>query len=311
MISDAILKAKAFVWNCTFGSYYRVRNYLKLRFFPEKIIEEQWKREMGYPLDWNHPRDLNEKIQWLLVNSDTREWSKLADKIAVRDYIRKKGLGDLLIPLYGVWKKAEDIDFESLPNVFVLKCNHDSGSSMVIDKAKKPDWNKIRNIYNAKLKVDYGASGEVHYSRIRPRILAEKRLSSDPVQMNNPPIDYKVWCFNGKAYYIWTCYGRSLNAVYTNVFDRSWNLHLEYSKMAGHYKVGDGRIPRPITLVQMLDAAEKLSEGFPEVRIDFYEVGGKLYFGEMTFTSMCGMMKYFTPAFLNELGGLVQLKGVR
>lgn len=303
------IRIKTLIWKYTIGLLQRIRYRLQLRFNPRAILEQKWNAAFGYPIDWEHPRDLNEKIQYLLVNTDTTQWSRLADKVLVRDYIKECGLEDLLIPLYGVWKSAKDIDFDSLPQRFVLKCNHDCGSTVIIDKSQKDlDYLIIRSFYSDCIKRDYGFQGELHYRKIKRRILAEQNLINPSSLKTEPLVDYKVWCFNGKPHHIWTCSGRTRHQVFVNVYDLDWVCHPEFSIDDGHYRIGDGNLAKPDSLPRMLEAASILSRGFPEVRVDFYDINGRLYFGEMTFTSMCGRMKYYTPDYLKEMGDLVVLK---
>ena len=268
----------------------------------ERVAKRTWKKRFGTDLDLDHPRDLNEKIQWLMCRSDTSSWAPLSDKVAVRDYVAGKGLSDLLVPLLGTWKHAKDIPWDTLPEKFVLKCNHDSGSTHIIDR--NTDRAAVAAALDEALKVKYGyRHGEMHYNRIEPCILAEQYLDGGDAV----PVDYKTWCFDGKPYCVWACHGRSAEAVYVNVYDLDWNPHPEASVFTEHYRDGGSSLPRPATLPQMLAAAAKLAEGFPEVRVDFYEVGGKLYFGEMTFASLMGRMDFYTPEFLKEMGDHVTL----
>ncbi|MBQ9193660.1 MAG: hypothetical protein IJ156_08075 [Bacteroidales bacterium] len=268
----------------------------------ERVAKREWKRKFGTELDLDRPRDLNEKIQWLMCRSDTSAWSRLSDKVAVRKYVEEKGLGDLLVPLLGTWKHAKDIPWDKLPEKFVLKCNHDSGSTHIVDAGSSRA--AVATALDEALKVKYGyRHGEMHYNGIDPCILAEQYLDSGDAV----PVDYKVWCFDGKPSCIWACHGRTADAVYVNVYDLDWTPRPEASVFTDHYRDGGGSLPKPETLPQMLAAAAKLSEGFPEVRVDFYEVQGKLYFGEMTFASLMGRMDFYTPEFLNELGDQVKL----
>lgn len=270
--------------------------------FHSKLVEQEWLKWKGYPIDWKHPRDLNEKIQWLMCFSDTTMWSLCADKYRVREYVESKGLGDLLVPLYGVWEKAEDVDFESLPDKFVIKCNHDSGSYHIVDKAKGFDPAAIRADLAAHLRIKYGyVHGEMYYNRIRPCIIAEKMLELSGTTEKSM-VDYKIWCFDGNPYSIMVCSDRGSDGLSLNIYDKSWNVHPEVSVFSDHYKDGRGRVPKPECLDQMLSAAAVLSKGFPEVRVDFYEAGGQLYFGELTFSSLCGKMEYYTEDYLKELG---------
>lgn len=270
-------------------------------------VERMW-RARGKRFDWDHPRDINEKIQWLLCYGDTSRWSDLSDKLRVRDHLADMGLQELLVPLLGHWAKPEDIDFETLPGRFVLKCNHDSGSTIVVDKSRRPDYDDIRRRLAQHLRRRHGyVNGETYYNCITPCILAEQYLEDAGTSFSTSLVDYKVWCFDGKPYCVWACYSRSDEAVYVNVYDMQWNVHPEHSVFTDHYRDGRGKVPRPKTLTQMIDVAARLSEGFPEVRVDLFEVNGRLYFSELTFACYGGLMDFYTDAFLRELGDQVTL----
>lgn len=275
--------------------------------FPEVVINHEWKKK-GKTFDWENPQGLNEKIQWLLVKTDTSEWTRLADKYLVRDFVKSRGLEDILVKLYGKWDRAEDINYDSLPQKFILKCNHDSGSYHIIDKNIGFDKENINKDLNDHVKREYGVNtGEIHYMKIKRCIIAEELLESKTDTFSKSLVDYKVWCFNGKPYCIWATYNRTKDATYADVYDLEWNVHPEWSVFTEHYRNGHGQVPKPKSLEQMLAAAATLSEGFPEVRVDFYDVDGKLYFGEMTFTSLSGRMDYYTDEFLKELGDQIIL----
>lgn len=268
--------------------------------FHEAIIDRDWLEWKGYKVDWDNPRDINEKIQWLMCRSDTSRWTELSDKFRVRDYVRSKGYGDLVVPLLGVWERAEDIDFDSLPDRFVLKCNHDSGSYRFVDKNQGFDPDALRAHFSKCLKRKYGdVNGELHYNAIPPRVLAEPLLES-----GLSIVDYKVRCFGGKPYSIVTCSDRTEDTVCLDSYDTDWNSHPEALVFRGEFVYGKNRLPRPACLDRMLEASAALSEGFPQVRVDFYVVGDRLYFGELTFSSARGRMSYFTQEELERQGRL-------
>ncbi len=274
-----------------------------LRLCPERVIDSDWLKWKGYKVDWDNPRDINEKIQWLMFRSDTTLWSLYSDKYRVREYVKSKGLEDILVPLLGVWNKAEDIDFESLPQKFVIKCNHDSGSTIIIDKSKGLDQARIRSELNRHLKVKYGFEhGEMYYNPIKPLIIAEKFLEPEDSSISDSPVDYKVWCFGGEPKWIMCCSNRTEDSLELSVYDLDWKYYPEHVVSNDHYIHPANPLPRPMELGMILSYAAKLSEGFPEVRVDFYETGGKVYFGEMTFASLCGKMNYYSDSFLEELG---------
>lgn len=297
-----IVPLKVFIYNCSVKLFLDCRNKFLMRYNPRKIIDKYWRKDFDYPIDWNSPRDINEKIQWLQVNTDTSAWSLLADKVKVRDYVANRGLANILVPLYGVYKRIKDIQFDSLPDRFVLKCNHDSGSVQVVYKLSDnyaPE--EIRNKLSNCLKRDVlGIKGEIHYHKIRPRlIIAEQYLGA--------VTDYKVWCFGGEPYCILACADRTSSSVALMVYDLDWKARPDVMAEDGIHKVGSTDLPKPVSFGKMLEAASILAEGFPQVRVDFYDVNGTLYFGEMTFTSMCGRMRYFTPEFLKELGNKTRI----
>ena len=277
------------------------RNWL-IDHFPRLVIDKDFP---DFPVNWDNPRNINEKIQWLICYGDTSLWPDFADKYKVRKYIEEKGYGHLLTKLYGIYHKASEINFEELPDKFVLKCNHDCGSYHIIDKKNGFNKESIRQDLDNHLKTKFGyIYCEPHYNKITPRIIAEEFLNStEPKEsFSSSLVDYKVWCFDGKPYCVFVAYSRTKEHLYTNVYDLDWNVHPEYSVFTGHCLDGKGMVPRPKCLQEMLKAASDLSKGFPQVRVDFYVVNNKLYFGEMTFTSACGRMDYFTDEYLYEMG---------
>ena len=281
------------------GTYRR----FMFKYFRETMIDRDWMEWKGYKVDWDNPRDINEKIQWLMCRSDTSRWSVLSDKLRVRDFVREKGFGDLLVPILGVWEKAEAIDFDSLPDKFVLKCNHDSGSFKFVDKTQGFDPDALRAHFAKCLKRKYGYNlGELHYNSIPPRVLAEPMLESEA-----SIVDYKVRCFGGKPYTITTCSDRTETTTCLDVFDTDWHAHPEYLVITHGFIDGQGRLPKPVNFDRMLEVSTVLSQGFPEVRVDFYEIDGKLLFGEMTFSSAGGRTAYLTDEHLKELGNLCVL----
>lgn len=280
--------------------------FRKLRFHlaPARQIYRDLAAE-GRRADLKHPKDINEKILWLISHKESKDWWRYADKIAVREYVRECGYGDLVVPLIGVWKKTSDIDFNTLPSKCVLKCNHDSGSVVFIDKEKGVDGEAVRRYLDRCLKIKPGyLVGEMFYNRIPPRILAEPLLEPGPGAKSIP--DYKVWCFDGEPKYIWACYDRTEKGVEVKLYDTDWIPHDEKLRLVSHWHDAGDR-PAPRHLARMLEAASRLSKGFPEVRVDFYEAGGNLYFGEMTFSSMGGRLEYYSPQFLRELGDYCKL----
>lgn len=273
-------------------------------YYPKGLVDVHFRRAFGRWIDWKAPRDINEKIQWLKFHGDTSSWTRLADKFAVREYITEKGYGDMLIPLLGRWDKAEDIDWTVLPDQFVMKTNHGSGDALICHDKAKLDIDYWTQVFSKLLKEKFGRRlGEGHYDRMSPCIIAEQLMDCSKQSIaSSSLVDYKIWTFNGNPEYIWVCFNRSKDSCEVATFDLEWNFHPEYSHSEPHYVLSTKEIPRPESLDRMIKAASDLSIGHPVVRIDFYEVDGNPYFGEMTFTPAAGFNDFYTQEFLNILG---------
>ncbi|MBQ0075756.1 MAG: glycosyltransferase [Bacteroidales bacterium] len=276
----------------------------------KEYANQLYKETFGYNIDWEHPRDLNEVINVLAFTTNTRMWSRLADKYRVRKYVKSKGLEHILVPLLGVWKNPDDIDFSKLPDKFVLKANNGSGDVIIVNDKSQINESEIKLFFKQLLKEQFGMwSAEPHYLRIPPRVIAEELLDVNAQPINSSSlIDYKIWCINGKPQYVWACYNRTKDSVQVGTFDLNWQFHPELSVSTDHYQLMEKPIVKPESLSKMLEYAERLSQGFPQVRVDFYEVNGKPYFGEMTFTSAAGRMDFYTSEFLTLLGKQVLKK---
>lgn len=264
----------------------------------------------GKWINWQHPRDINEKIQWLKFYGDTSQWPRLADKYAVRDFVIERGFEDNLIPLIGKWEQAEDISWDNLPKQFVMKANHGSGDVMVCTDRSQIDTRQWTQYFSEILKHKFGRElGEPHYDKITPCIVAEQLL--DIHHQSSPSssmIDYKIWCFDGKPVYIYTCYNRTKEQCNVGLYDTQWNYHPEYIAPNDHYLVGAKTLNKPTCLDEMLQMAGKLSEGLTLVRCDLYETNKHVYFGEMTMTPASGLNYSYTQDFLNILGDLCKIK---
>jgi len=268
---------------------------------PKRYADVLFKRAFGYGINWEQPRDLNEWINYLAFKTNTSEWSRLADKYIVRDYVVSKGLSMLLIPLYGVWDNADHIDFNTLPDSFVIKTNHGCGNSILVEQKDLTNLELVREKMKGFLSVPYGReSAEPHYLRIKPLIMAEQLI---PPPFNR---DYKVWCFHGQPDCIMTISNRTIedNTYDLNVYDLGWQKHNEWLVESYRNEVDE---PKPECLEKMLQYSRVLSEGFPQVRIDFYSAFGKVFFGEMTFTSYAGRMDYFTKERLVAMGNKIKM----
>jgi hypothetical protein len=275
---------------------------------PRLLIELRYWAVYRKRINLDNPQDLNEKIMWAKLYSDTTEWTRLADKYEVRKYVESIGLGNTLVKLYGRWTDVKDFDWGVLPNSFILKANNGDGkgtNKIVLDKSaltteEKNEIEAMMRDWLSRKKIG-ALIAEPHYAGMKPCVIAEEVL---PLEEGATTLtDYKIWCFNGKAHYIWVCNDRSKggNSAHVMTYDLDWNAHPEFSVFNSDYQRGE-IIPRPKNLEEMISTAEQLSQGIPEVRVDLYNIKGKVYFGELTFTSQGGLMTFYTPAFLKELG---------
>ena len=259
---------------------------------------------------FRHPRDINEKINWMKFYGDTSLWPTLSDKYRVRSFVSEKGFASNLIPLVGRWENVDEIDWETLPNQFVMKSNNGSGDVVVCTDKSQLDKEQTMQHFRSVLKETYGTlTGEPHYSLIKPCLIAEQLLDNSTQPAGSASlIDYKIWCFNGEPAYI-VCYSNRHDTYYSEigVYDKQWRSHPEFLKYSAHYRKEQQPIPRPSCLDEMLQMAAELSKGHPQVRVDTYEVDGKVYFGELTFSSSGGYMSHFTQPFLDKLGELTIL----
>lgn len=291
------------------NKYFYLRALFLGKYYPKILANELYieSTHIQKGIDWNNPRNINEKINWLKFYSDTSEWTRLADKYKVREYIREKGLNDILVTLYGVWNSARDIDFESLPNSFVLKLNNGCGTVWIVRDKNREDLELLRKKVRKACKEKFGyLRAEPHYSKIPLKIIAEELLEEDS-DISRSLIDYKIWCFNGQVFGTYNCYDRKGFEIFTEWHDLTWKHRPEWSVVTSHCKDGRGRVPRPSNYERMLEIASLLSEGFPQVRVDLYNIKGKIYFGEMTFTSSGGYMDYLSDVANNEMGALTKI----
>lgn len=258
-------------------------------------------------INWESPVDLNEKINWLKFNSDTTKWSELADKYAVRKFIEEKGYKQYLVPLLGVWENANEIDFSTLPDSFVLKTNNGAGTVMVVEDKTLIGQRTVRAQLNKWLKNKFGLKrAEPHYLRIKPLIIAESLLR-DESGISSSLVDYKIWCFDGKAFGTKVFYNRHRFEADIEWYDRDWNYRPEKLVFTKDKRDGGGKINKPKNYEQMISFAEDLSKGFPQVRVDLYNIDGQIYFGEMTFSSGGGYMNSYAKEVLLEMGKLTKL----
>lgn len=256
------------------------------RLFPTSYVKHQYKYITHHKLNLKNPTRYTEKLQYLrlYVYPKNPLVSKAAGRAGVREYLTEKGLGEYLVPIYGVYDKFEDIDFNKLPNQFVMKCTHACAFNQIVLDKSKLNIKESKKKFNKWLKTNYGRmTMERHYSPIKPQIIIEKYLGF----ADDLPIEYKIHVFNGKAKYIYVVSGRGKDIRYNNCY-------IDWTPFDGaQFNGWKKREPAPIkpdNWDAMVKLAEKMAEDFPFVRVDLYNINGKIYFSELTFTPAKGTL---------------------
>jgi len=269
----------------------------------EQYIKIQFRLAMGYWPDLNKPKTFSEKLQWLKLHDRKPMYTTLVDKYAVRKYVAETIGEEYLIPLVGgPWKNADEIDFDALPDRFVLKCNHDSGGVVVCKDKSRLDIEQTRNALNKRLRRNfYWSTREWPYKNVEPCILAEKYIENENGELR----DYKWYCFDGESKFMLITTDRMQKdeATKYTYFDMDFTM-LPFYQCGPH---ADEPITKPVGFDKMRELAEALSIGMPHVRVDMYDVNGKVYFGELTFYDSSGMEAYDPPAWDETIGSWLSL----
>lgn len=262
-----------------------------------------YRKVMGRKLNLDNPQTFNEKINYLklFVYPNNKKVINCTDKLMVREYLKEKKLDKYLIPLINSYENANDINFEKLPQKFVLKCNHGCAYNILCRNKELLDINKTRKQLNKWLKEDYGnVSSELHYNKIKPMIICEEFLEDDIK-------DYKFFCFKGKVKFLYV--SQNINGDF---HDMRVNFFYPDGSLADFTRTDHkcfDKIPKlPNELDEMTKVAEKLSEDFEFVRVDLYNVNGKIYFSELTFTPCAGFMELDPHSADEKYGKLIDLK---
>lgn len=284
----------------------KILNFFK--FIPDKqMCKIQFRIMMGKKLNLKKPKTFNEKLQWLKIYDHNELHIKLADKYFVRKYVSKIIGDEYLIPLLGKWNKYEDIDFEKLPSKFVLKCNHDSGSVKIINDKNKINHKELSIFFGDRLKNNpYLYGREWPYKRIKPCIIAEKNMCD---KNGITPVDYKFFCFAGNVDSVMICTGRGTREKRFYFFDKNWKLR-KYN-ISSLDLPEDFQLEKPEGINKLFQLAAKLSKKEAFVRIDFYLIDKKPYFGEFTFYPASGF-DYNLVGWADEyLGNLIDINVVK
>lgn len=277
---------------CLIISDKKVRfSFLRGHGFYDSLSDEDFLKKaflicVGYPLNLERPQTFNEKIQWLKLHDRRDEYPLFIDKYKVKKIIGEKISVQYVIPTLGVWDSFDDIDFSKLPDKFVLKCTHDSGGVVVVKNKQELKLNKVKKFLNKRLKRNFYYNGrEWAYKNIQPRIIAEEYIGNGEQEVN----DYKFFCFSGTVKALFVAQDRSSDMeTKFDFFDSEYN-HLDF--INGHPNAES--VPKkPVCFEQMKYLSEVLSNGYPHMRVDWYEVDGKLYFGELTLAHWSGLTKF-------------------
>lgn len=268
----------------------------------DKFLKRLYRIRMGRELNLEEPVLYTEKLQWLKLYDHRPEYTTMVDKYAVKEYVAEKIGPEYVIPLLGVWDRAEDIDFDALPDRFVLKTTHDSGSYVVCKDKSKLDIPAARKRMAHFLKRKYyDCNREWPYKNVKPRIIAEAYVEDTATQELR---DYKFFTFGGEPKVLYIAQGRGKGEpTVADFFDMEFN-HLPFTI---DHDMAPELPEKPVCFEEMKRLAAILSQGTPQLRVDFYEVDGKVYFGEMTFFHCTGMEAFHPEQWNRTFGDWVVL----
>ena len=268
----------------------------------EAFLSMKYYALYGKKLNLRDPKTYSEKLQWLKLHDHNDRYPLLVDKYEVKPIVAEILGEECIIPTLGVWDSFDEIDFDKLPDQFVLKCTHDSGGLVICTDKSKLDKEKAKNKIDSCLKKNYFWSGrEWPYLKVKPRVIAEKYMVDESGYELK---DYKFFVFDGKmkAMFIATDRNAATDTCF-DFFDRDFN-HLPFTN--GHPNASR-EIPKPPRYEEMIEMAEKLGAGLPQVRIDFYNINGDIYFGEITLYHWSGLKPFEPEEWDRKFGDWIQL----
>lgn len=269
----------------------------------KKYLEFVYEEKIGEKLNLENPKTFNEKLQWLKLYNRNPKYTKLVDKYEVREYIEKTIGKEYLIPLLGVYSTPKEIDFDKLPNQFVLKTTHDSGTVIICKDKNSFDKKFAIKKLNKSLKRKYFYLWrEWPYKDVKPRIIAEEYMEDKSTERLN---DYKFYCFHGEPKMMFVIIDRGKNTK-TNFYDMKFNK----LNVTQTYPNFDKKIEKPKEFDEMVELCKKLSKDIPHVRVDFYIINGKVYFGELTFFDSAGFDRFTPSKYDKLLGDYIKLEKI-
>lgn len=277
---------------------------LLISLMPDKLfLQWRYRRAFGKKIDFKNPKTFNEKLQWLKLYDRNPEYTTMVDKYAAKKYVADRIGEEYIIPTLGVWDRFEDIDFDKLPDQFVLKCTHDSGGLVICRDKSKFNISEARTKINNSLKCNFYYTGrEWPYKNVKPRIIAEQYMEDATTSELR---DYKFFCFDGvvKALFIASERQSKNDETKFDFFDEGFN-HLPFTNGHPNAEIAPAK---PICFEQMKQLASQLSVGIPHLRVDFYEVDGRIYFGELTFYHWSGLMPFKPEEWDYKFGSWIAL----
>lgn len=279
---------------------YRVMYHTSPLFSDKLYLKLQFRHLLGYKLNLDNPRTFNEKLAWLKINDRNPLYTRLADKYQVKQYVAEMIGEEYVVPCYGVWSRFEDIDWNKIPDQFVLKATHDSSGATICKNKNDLNKESIRKKFDATIKRNYyWSEREWVYKNIKPRIIADKLLDD---HVSKKLLDYKFLCFDGKPVYMY-CTVKD-EEIFENYYDMNFNpIDINHG-----FPRKKPEFDKPENFEQMILFAAKLSQGMPFVRVDFFNVEGHIYFGEFTFYDWGGCRRFAQEHQDFELGKLIKLR---
>lgn len=258
-----------------------------MRFLPDKIyLQIYYFAQFHKFINFKNPKTYNEKLNWLKINDRNPKYTKMVDKYEAKEYVKNIIGEEYIIPTLGVWDDFDEIDFDKLPNQFVLKCTHDSEGLVIVKDKSKLNIEEAKKKIEKAMKYNFFYIGrEYPYKNIKPRIIAEQYMEDKKYHELR---DYKFFCFDGEVKALFVATERNTGKVKFDYYDINFN-HLDIIQ---EYLNSDKTIEKPQNYDKMIELSKMLSKGLKHVRVDWYEVNGKLYFGELTFYHFSGLQPF-------------------
>ena len=301
-MNKILIKIKRIIYcpgKLLYNLIYRIPFFKKMS--DEKYIKLVYRIIFGKKLNLENPKTYSEKLQWLKLYDRKKIYTTMVDKYEAKKYVANIIGDEYIIPTLGIYNSFDEIDFSKLPNQFVIKCTHDSGGLVVVKDKNKINIKKVKKIINKCLNNNFYYIGrEWPYKNVKPRIIVEKYMCDNKT---NELRDYKFFCFDGNPKLMFLATDRNIGQTKFNFYDLNFNLLPFKQGHPNDYQ----KIDKPITFNQMIELSKKLSKDIPHVRVDFYEINGRVYFGELTLFHFSGFEKFIPSEWDEKLGNMINL----